>query len=360
MAEDKERKLNFIDVSGLGNSGKSAVVDLLREFKTFYVPHYSFEFDLFRLPGGLVDLYQNTSERWTPIRSHFAYFEFKNLVEKLAGSNRRKSLKAFFFSTGAGYESVFQNQFLYLSIHFLDSLVLHKYKSFWPYNLIYDNPLNRALKKIFIKFKINNGLFSEVYLIHAVDFSKKCTTYVNNLFRLKIDSDKYTVVMNNMIEPFQSYLGLDILENSKLIIVIRDPRDIYVSGKTAGSFSKEDSELQAFDNNGYNKSFLATDDLQAFVLRQKLYFEQMYKKADPRIHVVQFESFILDHENEKSKLFKFLNVEAKDHQALTYFNPENSKKNIGLFKRYSRQDEIAFISQELKEYLFDFDQKRIG
>ena len=37
--------MNFIDVSGVGNSGKSAVVDLLRELSHFYVPEYWFEFD---------------------------------------------------------------------------------------------------------------------------------------------------------------------------------------------------------------------------------------------------------------------------------------------------------------------------
>ena len=38
--------MRYIDVSGVGNSGKSAVVDLLREVDEIYVPDFQFEFDL--------------------------------------------------------------------------------------------------------------------------------------------------------------------------------------------------------------------------------------------------------------------------------------------------------------------------
>lgn len=353
MTEDKEKNLKFIDVSGLGNSGKSAVVDCLRGFKTFSIGHYSFEFDLFRLPGGLIDLYQNTSERWTPIRSHFAYFEFKNLVQQLAGSAKRKSLWAFFFSAGMGYEFVFKNQFKKLSFEFLDSLVINKYSSFWPYNLIYDSAFKRAYKKICIKLKLHWGLYSEVLLIHSKDFKQKSTHYINQLFKIKTEDHFNTVVMNNLFEPFQPELGLDLLENSKLIIVTRDPRDIYVSGQNAGSFTKLDSDLQAFDNNGYNKSFLATNDLQIFVDRQKIYFDQMTRKIDPRIFVVQFEDFILNHNAERKKLFEFLQVDEKDYVTPPDFKPEASAKNIGLYKRYSKQEEITFIAEQLKDYLYE-------
>ena len=50
------RMLRFVDVSGVGNSGKSAASDILREFDRFWVPPFDFEFDLIRGPGGLLEL----------------------------------------------------------------------------------------------------------------------------------------------------------------------------------------------------------------------------------------------------------------------------------------------------------------
>lgn len=49
--------MNFIDVYGVGNSGKGALVDLLRELDGIYVPEWSFEFDMIRLPVGLLDIF---------------------------------------------------------------------------------------------------------------------------------------------------------------------------------------------------------------------------------------------------------------------------------------------------------------
>ena len=56
--------MNFIDVAGTGNSGKGAFVDLLREFDDFFVPEWFFEFDLIRIPGGLLDFRHCLVEIW--------------------------------------------------------------------------------------------------------------------------------------------------------------------------------------------------------------------------------------------------------------------------------------------------------
>lgn len=341
----------YVDVSGLGNSGKTAVADWLRGFETNYVPHYSFEFDLFRLPGGLMDLYQNVSERWTPIRSHYAYKEFKSLIQALAGSSKRKDIKAFFFSAGMGYEALFKGQFKKLSDDFISQLICDSYNAFWPYDLIYDGPFTRAYKKILLKLKWGNKLFTKVYLVHSDNFSAIATKYINQLFTLKMEEQKIDlIVLNNLFEPFQPQLGLNILNNSKQIVVTRDPRDIYVSGQSAHKTSKEDQKTQAFDNNGFNKSFLATDNLISYIKRQRLYFEQLPKVQDPRVLIVRFEDFVLDHEKTASKIQDFLGLPTPPKTK--HFFPEKSAKNIGIYKSYSKQDEIRFIEQELKPYLY--------
>lgn len=343
---------HFIDVSGLGNSGKTAVADWLRDFDSTYVTHYSFEFDLFRLPGGLIDLYQNTHERWTPIRSHYALKEFNYLVNALAGSQKRKSLSAFFYSAGMGYEAVFKGQFKKLSEQFTSQLVYDSYNAFWPYDLVFDSPLMRAYKKFCLKFKLGHKLFTQVNLVYNPNFTGLATDYINKLFSYKVDKpDAEIVVLNNLFEPFHPGIGLNILNNSKQIVVIRDPRDIYVSGQNVNKVAKEDQKFQAADNNGFNKSFLATDNLKSYIKRQKLYFEQRLKTPDSRVMVVQFEDFIINHEETAQKIKSFLNLSG--NYSAKSFIPANSAKNIGIYKSYSKQDEIKLIEKELKPYLYE-------
>ena len=46
----------FPDLSGYMFSVKSSVIDLIREFKGYYVPNYRYEFPLIRIQNGIMDL----------------------------------------------------------------------------------------------------------------------------------------------------------------------------------------------------------------------------------------------------------------------------------------------------------------
>ena len=54
--------MKIVNVTGVGNAGKGAVVDLLREFNSIWAPRSDFEFDFFRVYGGMFD-FLNT---WCP------------------------------------------------------------------------------------------------------------------------------------------------------------------------------------------------------------------------------------------------------------------------------------------------------
>ena len=75
--------MKFIDVSGIGNSGKSAVVDFLREIEDIHVPNFQFEFDLIRTKDGLLDLRNSVNNDWSPVRSGIAYKLFTKKVMRM-------------------------------------------------------------------------------------------------------------------------------------------------------------------------------------------------------------------------------------------------------------------------------------
>ena len=50
------KKYTYIDISGIGNSGKTALSDMLREVDGIHVHEGFFEFNLIRFPDGIFDL----------------------------------------------------------------------------------------------------------------------------------------------------------------------------------------------------------------------------------------------------------------------------------------------------------------
>lgn len=348
------KKYHYIDISGLGNSGKSAAVDFLREFQKIGAPEFSFEFDLFRLPNGILDLHYHLVEDWTLIKSNYAIVEFRKLTKTLAGSRSRRPIYDALFSAGTGYEKRFKNSFGIACREYINSFIIGKFLTFWPYLLICDNPAVRFYKKILIKFKFKKSLLSPIFLVNGKNFKEKTTQFINTIFSNFFEHDYQILTFNNTFEPFNPIRSLDILENSKIIIVTRDPRDVYVSGLNHHKVQKKDLHLQAFDNNGINKSFLGTDDLNLFVARQKIFFEKLYKGNDSRVKIIRFEDLNLKYESVTKEIIKFINLVPDDHtHPKKYFNPEISKKNIGIWKKYSNQEEINFIYNHLKEYCFE-------
>ena len=75
----RNSKYKFIDVSGLGHSGKTAVMDLLSEIEGFHLNNTVFEFNLLRLPDGIFDLKWAVYDNWSLVRSDFAIKRFKQL-----------------------------------------------------------------------------------------------------------------------------------------------------------------------------------------------------------------------------------------------------------------------------------------
>lgn len=348
------RQLQFIDVSGVGNSGKSAVVDLLREIDGLFVPEYWFEFDLLRVPGGLLDLRHHLKEDWSPVRSHAAYHAFLDVVHKMGVNPAPWDILGLLASTSQRYDRRFNGRFTELSINFANRFKIASYHAEWPYDDLHTSDSLRFLRKIMRRLGLRKQLVREVLLLDGGDFDQLAQEYLNELYQEIVEPDCDRVVLNNGFEPFNPVPGLDMLEGAKQIVITRDPRDVYVSGLNFHNVRGADEQLLAFDNDGMNKSFLATDDLEVFVKRYRLYHEMLYRGQDERVLCVGFETLIRDHHQEVPRIIEFLGIEPARHtRPNTQFVPERSAKNVGIWHSYSRTEEIRYIEAELGGYLVD-------
>lgn len=344
----------YVDVSGVGNAGKGAIVDLMREMENFDVPHYSFEFDIFRVPGGILDFKYHLCEDWSPIRSHDAYRKFIKSIELMGLNPKWYNFFQFMNVMGNRYDSKFESRFTVEGKKFAASFLRGQYMAFWPYEFLSYGFWQRFYKKFLLKSGLGHQAKIEVLLVEPSDFDNKATQFINSLFSKPEQIDKKIVVFNNAFEAFNPIRSLNILKNSKSIIVVRDPRDVYVSGQSAQTLKKEDRNLQAKENDGLSKSFLATDDLQVFVERYRLYAKHVYDGNDPRVLVLRFEEVVTNYESTVTRLLNFLELDTRSHiNPKKHFDPAKSIKNIGKWKQFSDQESINIIASELKDYLWE-------
>lgn len=344
--------IKYVDVSGVGNTGKTAVSDILRELNNYHVPEYSFEFDFFRVPGGILDLKYNLCEDWSPIRSHDAHTRFLQRLELMGGNPKWYQLLKKMEITGNRYDARFNNKFIEEGRKFADSFLRGEYLAYWPYEFLNYNFLYRFLKKLQLKTGFRLRARVPVKLVDSTNFDQKASEFVDNIFQEFRSPSGKTIVFNNAFEAYNPIRSLDILHHSRSIIVTRDPRDVYVSGQNAHKLKKEDKKLQAKENDGLNKSFLATDDLNLFIERYKLYMKNVYRGNDPRVLVLKFEDVVCNYEQTLEKIYRFLNVTTAEHiTPKKFFDPQRSIKNVGIWKSFSDQDAIAQIESRLAEYV---------
>jgi hypothetical protein len=349
----------IIDISGFGHSGKTAVTDLLREVDGLNVHPSSFEFNFLKLPDGLIDLKRNIIDNWSPIKSDFVIKRLKRLATAL----------------NANYSEHLGIDFFYITNEFINSIIADNLKVDWYDDLYLDkNQVNKdrirkiletaGLLKYFrnirkVYFSHNDSRKSIVYLVNQEKLILNIKMYLEKILFDKKNNDK-TVVLNNAFGPFNPTESMTFFDNGYCVIVDRDPRDIYMS-----SLDLDEIYIPQFESNNpvysseylmnLKRDMLGTNDIDTFILRQIQYRKNIKQGLD-NDHVIRinYEDIVYKYEETVSLLFEKLGIDPRLHtRKLMHFNPELSKKNIGLWKRNSDMKEIKLISKKLKMFLYE-------
>lgn len=347
-------QLRFVDISGVGNSGKTAAADLLREVEGVHVPPYWFEFDFIRIPNGLLDLRHRLLEDWSPVRSHYGIKAFLHAAGQMGRDPAWWDVQGLLQSSSQRYDKYFYSEFVRITEEFAKSLVQLSYVGGWPYDDMQLWSGWRLLRKVAFKLGLRRQLWREVLVPSGTDFDVHATTYLNKLYSKIVPEDHTHAAFNNGFEPFNPIPGLNMIAGSRQIVVTRDPRDVYVSGLNKHKVGRRDKKLLPFDNDGLSKSFLGTNNLSEFIGRQRLLYEHLYKGSDRRVLRLRFEDLCLAYDETAARIFEFLDIDRKRHvKPRTFFIPEKSRSGIGLWRSYSKTEETDRIAQELPEILYN-------
>lgn len=330
----KER--NYIIVSGYGWSGSSALVDLLREFEGIYFANV--EYRMIVDPYGIDNLKSNLIEKWSFLNSSAAIENFLKMAKKYSKPNN-----LIFSPYGLSYKKHFGNAFLKNSEKYAESLSSYCYVG----NSFYHRAFNMSSFHCFFS-RLSDGIYRKtkgrikipckknvLYFAKPTPemFLEKTKEYINCTFDAFF-REKNIVLLDQAVSPLNPD-SLEYFENSKMIIVDRDPRDIYAD---------------LIKNKGLIGADLAkTHDVEKFVGwylsgRHNL----SYLKNNKNVLIVRFEDLVLKYESMVGKIKDFIGIDLGPHNKKgEFFNPDISKKNIGIYKNMGlTESEILLIEQK--------------
>ena len=330
------RQFKILDLSGYMFSGKAAVHDFIAEIDGFSMPGNRVEFDLLRVKDGFADLQHAVTRDWSPIRSDEAARRYLKVVRKMGRGER--GLGRFFYP-GFAYCTRYPD-FITLSEKFIDDLTVAQWPMYWPYHLLDMSAIEIFLYKVKRKlFGLHNNL--NYRLISGDRFYELAKDYLTKLLSHGVDESRYhTIVLNNAFELFNPDMFMNYFYDARCIVINRDPRDIYVA---ANQFSRGfNDQVKLYRN------IAGAFDVNIFIDRIKTYRRQVSGFESPKVLRIDFEDIVLKYEETSSRIYSYLGIDPSKHtNKFKYFNPEKSKNNIGIWRKFGDQDAIRLIEQEL-------------
>ncbi len=331
---------NLIIPTGYYGTGSSAITDIMKEFESVFVKS-DFEIRFLHDPYGLSDLFHHLIEN--PNRHNSSYYlnKFINQINDFAGN---KYLKR--------YNHYFNYKFLLRANHFVDRIIISKFKGYFHQDV---NDLNFMFR---FSYKVLNKLLQS-------------TLYINQERGLNLPFNKYTYIVNSDYENFisastelisnlvddisgdQNFVLIDqffppsnvaryssFYNKAKVIIVDRDPRDIYL--------------LEKYFIKG---SIVPTKDIDVFCeWFESIRVTQERECLEENVLLISFEDLVFNYDSKIEEIIQFVGLDSSDHlNKFKYFNPLVSRKNTNLSESFPNESHsLTIIERRLGKFIYDF------
>lgn len=335
------KDISFILVSGFIGSGSSAVVDLLKEYEGAYECHA--EIRTIRDPYGIRQMEQALTDNWEFLNSAAAIRDFLWLSKICSRPGRFPLAPA-----GLGYSKTISKDYMEITKRYVDKLTQFTYKSDFYYQKFKKSYPHYVIDRCrwaveYLtkgKIKLANRNMKPSHFAHPTheEFNQATQEYFRELFENHAkDGEKTYIILDQAVSPNDTQVIHRYFDSAKMIIIDRDPRDMYIDDMLWG---------ENLDSDVHTK-----EAGQRYALRHKALRSSMVLDKD--IIYIRFEDLILDYENSVKEIEEFLGFDSADHiQKHTFLKPEKSAKNIGIWKQYYEKykDALDAIAEELPEY----------
>ena len=345
-----------VAVTGYFGTGSSAVVDLLKEYENVRIVPFenqSYEHNVLYHHGGLYDVCALLS------RGNTLYTSDKVISTFIKEMKRLNDYNYVWFGS---YKRMFGTKFMDLVNEFVAEIAEKREDKTTNHIIKTRFSLTKAIAQVILRItkkrKFSNygvkyiydkensfcALPNEEQLYNA---AKKFTSGYFSMFDKKIENE--VKIFDHIIWPGQIDDYQDCFdENFKMIIVDRDPRDLYIL------------DQHIWSTNALRKSKTHfPSDISSFSKEwNKTLVEKFNNHNAMRVH---FEDLIYDYENTVRRIEKFLGLKEEQHVSIKqYFIPEKSIENTQVFRVYEEWHEEAKKSENLIPnllYKFPYDRK---
>lgn len=333
--------MRIITCAGYFGTGSSAVTDLVTEFDTVKsLGEYEFRF--LHDPEGIADLEYNLVENHNRHNSGHALKRYKKLVDFHAGNRLVKR-----------YEPYFHGQWKTLSYQYIDDLTEFSFKGWWQYDLL-DRGVGYYYRKLLVNklYKLTLGRHNEHVLNvlpHEItycarptreEFTEKTKAYLAKLMQAANPENVPFLMVDQLLPPSQLERYLPYFDDVRVVVVERDPRDIYTQQKFLE-----------------RSAIVPTDTVELFCKWYR--YTRAHRKTevyDPEhVLLIRFEDLIYRYEDTARRVCDFLGLKEENHtHKKEKFDPAKSIKNTRQWERFDLAADIAYIERELAEYLYDY------
>ena len=334
----------IIPLSYMG-SGSSAVTDLISEFANVNNKYGSFEYVFLHCPNGVFDLEDKLLIGNNSLKSDEAIHTFLKTMKELYNKK--------YYWVG-NYNKIIGSDFYNRCVQYVNELIDFKLDNYWyiQENTNFKMAVKLAIRKIvyiltFKKVDLEKPLlYNTMYLSYPSEekFYKVTKKFIYDIFEM-IDAGKDDLLLDQLLLPHNLFRVKNYFDdNVKMIVVDRDPRDVFITNKYVWRF-KHDGVPYSYDVKEFCEQY-----------KKIRLIEKGYKNKN--ILKIHFEDLIYKYDETLKEIIKFLGYENRK-QVLKgkKFNPEKSIVNTQLFNNLKYQEEAKYIAKELKDYLYNFPYK---
>lgn len=332
--------MRLISCASYFGSGSSALTDLVSEYKGVK-SLTDYEFRFVHDTDGIADLEYHLVDCHNRHNSGHALKRYKRLCE---------------FNHGIGfiqrYEPFFNGKFLELSLAYIKELTDFEYPGKWFMDM-YDRGryfyyMKSIQGKLYRRLHIRRSTMPKEMTLCSHPSREKfldCTReYIKRLLEAANPENMPILMMDQILPSSNINKCLRYFpDDTKLVIVTRDPRDVYFSEKFVWH-----EFVTPYDPETFCKWFDYTHS------------SNCNETPDPqKVMIINFEDLIYKYKEMVTKIERFLELNPEEHiHPFKGLNPKRSFVNTQLWKKFDDLESLKIIEKSLPQYLYDFEEKR--
>lgn len=339
--------MKIITTTGFYGTGSSAITDLVKEYGNVSCKS-DFEIRFLHDPYGVSDLEYNLIENPNRHNTSHAIKKFRQQMKLLdhVGVIKR-------------YSKYFNHQFMKEIDSYIENITICSYKAAWHYD-VYERgktfyfisrlyaKINSLLHKLFKVPLDGRALIpkSELAYLGILDekrFLNETQKLVYKLALVLNEENKEYIMLDQLVPPSNIKRYLRYIDKLKVVVVDRDPRDIYLLEKEI-----------------WNGTVVPCESVEVFCQwydwTRRIYYNQL---VDENVLNIAFEDLIYNYDETKTRIEEHFGLKKEQHiYKKMYFDPAVSIRNTQLWhniKGYEK--EIEYISKRLEQYCYKFPLK---